>query len=133
MDFYSFRLEYALEGSLNYIAWKERMDAVLEDNNLKEFIDSGIPKRLASDAKDLVELRKCVAKERMIILEGVQDHIISNLHGKETPFEMRKTLKNLFQNSSDHRKLALKDKLRKIKWTRELNSEVLNQVHPVSG
>jgi hypothetical protein len=28
---------------------------------------------------------------------------------------MRKVLTDLFQNSSDHRKLALKDKLRKIK------------------
>ena len=29
---------------MNYIAWKERMEAVLEDNGLKEFIDAEIPK-----------------------------------------------------------------------------------------
>jgi len=48
-------------------------------------------------------------------LEGAQDHIVSSLYGKATPFAMWKALMDLFQNSSDHRKLALKDKLRKIK------------------
>lgn len=56
-----------------------------------------------------------MAKVRRITLEGVRDHIVSNLHNKETPFEMWKELTNLFQNSSDHKKLALKEKLKKIK------------------
>jgi len=59
--------------------------------------------------------RICVEKARRIILEGVRDHIVSNLHGKETPFTMWKALTNLFENNSDHKKLALKDKLKKIK------------------
>ena len=48
-------------------------------------------------------------------MEGVRDHIVSSIHGKATPHAMWKVLTDLFQNSSDHRKLALKDKLRKIK------------------
>ena len=48
-------------------------------------------------------------------MEGVKDHIVSSLHGKATPFAMWKALIDLFQSSNDHRKLALKDKLRKIK------------------
>ena len=68
------------------------MEAMLEDNMLKEFIDKDIPEPPASDAKYMAEWRKCVAKERTIILEGVQDHIISNLHGKETTYAMWKAL-----------------------------------------
>ena len=49
------------------------------------------------------------------MLEGVKDHIVSILHGKATPFLTWKALKNFFQSSNDQRKLALKDKLRKIK------------------
>jgi hypothetical protein len=56
-----------------------------------------------------------VAKARRILFERVRDHIVSSLHGKTTPHAMWKVLMDLFQNSSDHRKLALKDKLRKIK------------------
>ena len=39
MAFSGLRLEYALDGSSNYIAWKDRMEAVLEDNGLNDFID----------------------------------------------------------------------------------------------
>jgi len=113
MSFYRLRLEYSLEGSSNYITWKDMMEAVLEDNVLKEFKEKDIPK--PTGAQDLAESRKCVEKERRIILEGVRDHIVSNLHYKETPFAMWKALTYLFQNNRDDMKLALKDKLRKIK------------------
>ena len=56
------------------------MVVVLEDNGLKEFIDNDILKLAAIDAHNLAEWKKCVAKVRRIILEGVRDHIISNLH-----------------------------------------------------
>ena len=49
-SFNGLRLEYALDGSSNYIAWKDMMKAVLEDNGLKEFIDSDVPKLGSSDA-----------------------------------------------------------------------------------
>ena len=71
MSFYGLRLEYALEGSSNYITWKDGMEVVLEDNGLKEFIDHDIQKPPTYDAKYLAEWRKCVAKARRIILEGV--------------------------------------------------------------
>jgi hypothetical protein len=101
--------------SLNYISWKDRMEAVLEDNGLKEFIDKDVPKPDVADAANLDAWKKKVAKARRILLEGVRDHIVSSLHGKVTPYAMWNTLMDLFQNNNDHRKLALKDKLRKIK------------------
>ena len=71
MVFYGLRLKYALEGSSNYIAWKYRMEVVLEEYYLKEFIDQEIPKLASTNAKDLAECKKCVEKVRRIILEGV--------------------------------------------------------------
>jgi len=71
MSFYELRLEYDLKGSSNYISWKDKMDVVLEDNGLKEFIDKYIPKPLATGAQDPAEWGNCVAKVRRIILEGV--------------------------------------------------------------
>ena len=49
MDFNGLWLEYALEGSSNYISWKYRMEAMLEDTGLKEFIDSDVPKPTSMD------------------------------------------------------------------------------------
>ena len=37
-------MEYALEGNSNYIAWKDRMEAMLYDNGLNEFIEAEVPK-----------------------------------------------------------------------------------------
>lgn len=56
-----------------------------------------------------------MTKARKIILEGVRDHIVLSPHGKKMMHSMWKTLMELYQNSNDERKLALKDKLRKIK------------------
>lgn len=109
MAFHGLRVEYSLDGNSNYIAWKDHMEEVLEDNGLKDFIDQEIPNPI--DKTEQVEWRKRVARARRILLEGVQDHIVSSLHGKETLHAMWKTLKDLYQNSSDQRKLALKDKL----------------------
>ena len=91
------------------------MEVVLEDNGLKEFIDSDVPKPGSSDAALLDAWQKKVAKTRRIMLEGVKDHIVSSLHGKATPISLWKDLTDLFQSSSNRRKLALKDKLKKIK------------------
>jgi hypothetical protein len=104
MDLNGLRLEYALEGISNYISWKDMMEVVHKDKD--------VPK---PDAANLDAWQKKVDKERRILLEGVGDHIVSNLHGKSTPYEMWKNLTDLFQNNNDHRKLAVKYKLRKIK------------------
>jgi len=47
MSFYGLRLEYALEGNTNFIALRDKMEAMLEDNGLKEFVDRKIPKLVA--------------------------------------------------------------------------------------
>eukprot|EP00253_Pinus_taeda_P030511 PITA_30511 len=91
MSFNRLRLDYALEGSSKYIAWKDRMEAVLDDNGLKEFIEADVPK-----PTDAAQVGDC-------------------LHGKASPYLMWKELTDLFQSKSDQRKLALKDKLRNIK------------------
>ena len=62
MSFNGLRLEYALEGSSNYIAWKDKMEALLDDNGLKEFIYAEIPKPTSSDAVVLDAWQKKVAR-----------------------------------------------------------------------
>ena len=60
MSFNGLRLEYALEGSSKYIAWKDRMEAVLDDNGLKEFIDAEVPK--PTDVAQVEAWKKKTAK-----------------------------------------------------------------------
>ena len=53
MDFNGLRLEYGIEGNWNYISWKDKMEAVLEDNGLKEFIDNDVPKLASLDGANI--------------------------------------------------------------------------------
>jgi hypothetical protein len=69
MSFNGLRFEYALEGSSNYISWKDRMGAVLEDNGLKGYIDNDVPKTDVIDTANLDAWKKKVEKERRILLE----------------------------------------------------------------
>jgi hypothetical protein len=71
MAFNGLRLEYALEGSSNYISWKDRMEAILKDNGLKEYINKDVPKPDATYTTNLDAWKKKVAKVRRIKLEGV--------------------------------------------------------------
>ena len=66
MSFNGLQLEYALEGNSNYIAWKDRMEAMLEDNGLKEFIERDVPKPTSADAAVLDAWKKKVARARRI-------------------------------------------------------------------
>lgn len=84
------RLEYALEDTINFVSWTDHMEAVLDDNGLLEYIKSDVEKPQASDSQNLAQWKKDVAKVRRIILEGVRDHIVSNIQGKETFFAMWK-------------------------------------------
>ena len=62
MAFYGLRLKYALEGSSNYIAWKDRKEAILEDNGFKEYIDQEILKTASTNAQELTKWKKCVRR-----------------------------------------------------------------------
>jgi hypothetical protein len=58
------------------IMCNNRMEEVLEDNGLKEYIDKDIPKPDAIDTANPDAWKKKVAKARRILLEGVRDHIV---------------------------------------------------------
>lgn len=97
MSFNGLRLEYDLEGSSNFIAWKDQMAAILDDNGVLKYVKNYIAKHPQSNTQKLTQWKKDVSKTRRIILEGVRDHVVSNLHGKQTPFSMWKTLIELLK------------------------------------
>ena len=70
------------------------MEAVLDDNGLKEFIEAEFPK--PTDTAQVEAWQKKTSKCRRILLEGMKDHIVSNLHGKASPYLMWKVLIDLF-------------------------------------
>ena len=66
MSFNGLRLEYALEGSSNFIAYKDRMEEVLDENGGLEYIKIDIVKTSQSNVQKLSQWKKdCVAQPNL--------------------------------------------------------------------
>ena len=71
MAFNGLLLEYALDCISKSIAWKDMIEALLEDNVLKEFINNDVPKPARTNVANLDGQQKKMAKVKRILLEGV--------------------------------------------------------------
>lgn len=85
MSSYGLRIKHALEETSNFFAWKGRMEVVLDDSRVLEYIKTDIPQPSTSDAQQLTQWKEDTTKARRIIL-GVRDHIVPNLDGKNATF-----------------------------------------------
>lgn len=54
MSFKRLGLEYALEGTLNFCACKDKMEVVMDDNGVWEYTQTYITKPVASNSQEIV-------------------------------------------------------------------------------
>ena len=70
------------------------------------------------DVVALVAYKAKDANARLFISDGVNDHVILHLTGKNSGREMWVALNDLYQSSNHNCKMVLKEKLRNIKMTK---------------
>ena len=70
---------------------------------------------IPTDATQLAKFKKKNAKAKRLILDGIKDHVILHVRGKDHTFEVWESLTNLYQSSNENRKMALKDKMEAIR------------------
>ena len=85
-----------LEGASNYVIWKARISFLLDEHDLKTFIDS--VEVVPIDAYPLKAYKKDTTKAKRLILDGVRDHVVSHITGKGTAKEMWDALATLYQD-----------------------------------
>lgn len=71
-----------LDEASNYVIWKARMSFLLDEYGLKAYIDNVVV--VPHDADQHKEYKKEMARAKWLILDGVQDHIVSHIAGKDT-------------------------------------------------
>lgn len=101
-----------LEGALNYCIWKARMKFLLDEYGLNMYVESVVA--VLIDVEQLANYNKEMAREKWLILDGVQDHIVSHFVAKNTTKETWDAIASLYQNPSEHQKTFLKEKLRNV-------------------
>lgn len=77
------RLEYALEGTTNFVALKIHMEEILDDNGFLDYIKTDVIKHPTYDVEDLTQWKKDVAKARRIIWRESKIIFSRNSMGKK--------------------------------------------------
>jgi hypothetical protein len=88
---------------------------VLMENDIWEFANSIVMP--PTNPKELVVHNLKDVKDRRIILDGVRDHLIPHLSGKNSSKEMWEAQKSLFQRKNENHKMVLREKLKDTKMT----------------
>ena len=87
-----------LEGSSNYVIWKERIKFLLDEYDLKTFMDNVVI--VPTDLDQNKKYKSDMAKAKRLILDGVKDHIVSHIAGKNTTREIWEAFSVLYEGTS---------------------------------
>jgi hypothetical protein len=115
------RVEDILDGAANFSSWKARIVLLFQENELWDIVEGTATTPVVAIPNDLAAFTaftKKEIKEKRILFDAVKDHIIPHVSSKTYVHEMWTSLKNLFQNSNENRKMVLREKLKSIKMTK---------------
>jgi hypothetical protein len=93
-----------------YVHALHRINSVLKEKKLWLFVNTIVPVP-ASDPTSLDVHEVKESKTQRIILDGVKDHLIPHLAENNTTKDMWDSLKILYEEKNENRKMALWDKL----------------------
>lgn len=99
-----------LDGASNYVIWKAMISCLLDEHDLKAYVDSVVV--VPTDIDPLKNYKVEMAKAKRLILDGVRDHIVCHNASKGTAKEMWDALATLYQGSSEQQKMYLEEKMR---------------------
>jgi hypothetical protein len=103
------KIEDRLEGATNFHAWKARVLLLLEDNDLKEYVEGMVASPI--DLQELTSHKKKEVKAKRVLLESIKDHLIPHIDKNTSSKEMYDALAGLYQNVNTYWKLHLKHQL----------------------
>ena len=85
---------------MNFGAWKERIISVLDEGDVWDIVEKIVA--IHTDATQLVAFKRKNAKAKTLILDGIKDHVIPHVRGKDHAFEMWEALTMLHQSSNEN-------------------------------
>lgn len=102
-----------LNGASNFGIRKAKMQFLLDEHDLKEFVTNVMSK--PADPQQLATFKKEMAKAKRMVLDGVRDHIVPHITDKNMEKDMWDVAIKLYENPSENHKMILKEKLRTTK------------------
>ena len=86
-----------LDGASNYVIWKARISCLLDEHNLKTYVDSVVV--VPMDPDPLKKYKGQMEKAKRLILDIVRDHIVCHIVSNDTARQMWEALAMLYEGS----------------------------------
>ena len=80
------RLEDSLDAQSNFGAWKERIIGVLDEVEVWDIAEKTVA--IPTNVTQLATYKKKCAKAKRLVLDGIKDHGIPHVRGKDHAFEV---------------------------------------------
>jgi hypothetical protein len=109
------KIEDRLEEATNFRAWKAKILLLLEENDLKEYVEGVVPS--PTDPQGLAAHKKKEVKAKRVLLDSVKDHLIPHISEKKTAKDMYDALVGLYQSGNVGQKLILKHQLQVVEMS----------------
>ena len=103
------RVKDKLEGATNFHASKARILLLLEEYDLKGYVEKVILD--PNDSRESATNMKQEVKVKRVLLDYVKDHLIPHIFEKKTTKEMYEALVGLYQSRHLSHKLILRHQL----------------------
>ena len=100
------RVEDMFDGKNNYNAWKERIQSIFEEAEVWGIMVNTRhnPVAVPTDLVQLAKFKKKNSKAKILVLEGIKDHVIPHVRGKTYAHEMWTSLTSIYQSSNENKK-----------------------------
>ena len=105
-----------LVGPANLLAWKKRIDLLLNENELMDYIKGNVTIPAKDQTQDLAKYNKDETRAQKILIESIKDPLIPYVSKLETSKEIYDTLVELFSVSTVGEVISLHNELYKMNF-----------------
>ena len=98
-----------LDGVSNFVIWRARILTVLDEYGIKDHAKNVLV--VPTDANPLKKFNENQVQAKRLIMDGVKDHVVPHIAGKNTANEMWTTLNTMYQGSFVQRKMLLENQM----------------------
>lgn len=108
-----------LVGIVNFLAWKKRIDLLLKENEIMDYIKGNVIVLAREQTQAIAKYNKDETRAQRILIESIKDHLIAYVSELETSKEIYVKLVELFLVSTIGEVTLLRYELYKMKISKE--------------
>lgn len=129
-----FKYYEKLGDSSNFAAWKIRLEEILDENDVLEYVEEKVPVPLKNAlATGKSKYKKGELKANKILFDGLQDHLLVYVGSLKKPKDIYDKLAGMYEVNNLNHILSLKHQLKNMKMNKGNLCNPISLGCPASG